>query len=50
VGDATLEVGGATETIEVSSDSQEVQTTSSQINNNYDSKSDRRFAEFRRHP
>ncbi len=38
VGDATLEVGGATETIEVSSDSQEVQTTSSQINNNYDSK------------
>jgi outer membrane receptor protein involved in Fe transport len=38
VGDATLEIGGATETIEVTGGPQDVQTTSSQINNNYDAK------------
>jgi outer membrane receptor protein involved in Fe transport len=38
VADAALEIGGASETIEVTSGAQEVQTTSSQINNNYDAK------------
>src|SRR5277367_620377 len=38
VADAVLELGGASETIEVTSGAQDVQTTSSQLNNNYDSK------------
>lgn len=38
VADGTLELGGTTETVEVTSGAQEVETTSSQLNNNYDSK------------
>lgn len=38
VADGKLEIGGATETVEVTSGAQEVETTSSQLNNNYDAK------------
>src|SRR5271168_1153550 len=38
VADGRLEIGGATETVEVTSGAQEVETTSSQLNNNYDAK------------